>query len=170
MPGIQIVGAEHPVFLVHGEHSPDGAVDRVRVFQDRHGHGHAGAVVAAQRGAVGGEGLSVVDDGDGVPERIVFPAGLGHADHIHMRLQDGPGGVLMAGGAGLVDDHIAHLIPADGQASALGPVPEKETDSLLMMGLPRDPGQREKILYDAFLHLFPSFIIRIRPSRPPASR
>lgn len=119
---------------------------------------------------LGLERFAVVDDGDGIVERIKVHAVLPDDDHIHVRLQNGARRVLVPGGTGLIDDDVAFLVAHGGETLFHGPVVEKPADLLLVMGLVRDGAERKKVFNDLFVHDYIPFHISKHRSRPRASR
>ena len=167
---IEMVRAGHAVFLVHGEDRADRAVHGGLILENGHGKRNARAVVAAEGCALGLERFAVVDNGDGIVERIKVHAVLPDDDHIHMRLQNGARRVLVPGGTGLIDDDVAFLVAHGGETLFHGPVAEKPADLLLVMGLVRDGAERKKVFNDLFVHGYIPFHINKHRSRPRASR
>ena len=53
-----------------------------------------------------GQRNTVVDDLNGVIQRIITDALLADADHIHMRLKDDAGHLFTAGRGGLINDDL----------------------------------------------------------------
>ena len=135
---IEMVRAGHAVFLVHGEDRADRAVHGGLILENGHGKRNARAVVAAEGCALGSERFAVVDNGDGVIERIKVHAVLPDDNHIHVRLQNGARRVLMSGGTGLVDNDVALPVAHGGETLFHGPVVEKLADLFLVMGFVRD--------------------------------
>ena len=135
---IEMVRAGHAVFLVHGEDCANRAVYGGLVLKNGHGKRNARAVVAAEGCALGSERFAVVDNGDGVIERIKVHAVLPDDNHIHVRLQNGARRVLMSGGTGLVDNDVALPVAHGGETLFYRPVVEKLADLFLVMGFVRD--------------------------------
>ena len=135
---IEMVRAGHAVLFVHGEDCTDRAVYGGLVLENGHGERNARAVVAAEGRALGSERFAVVDNGDGVIERIKVHAVLPDDDHIHVRLQNGARRVLMSGGTGLVDNDVALPVAHGGETLFYRPVVEKLADLFLVMGFVRD--------------------------------
>ena len=105
IPGIDGHGI-HAILLIGGEDSADGAVTQGIVLQKIQAHGYADTVVSTQTGTLSGQRYTVVDDLNGVIQRIITDALLADADHIHMRLKDDAGYIFTAGRGGLINNDL----------------------------------------------------------------
>ena len=131
---VQPLGAVHAGFLVHGEDGLDGRVGQGGIVQDGQGHGHGDAVVAAQGGALGGNGVALQHQVQALDSHVLGAAGLLFADHVHVTLEDHRLRRLIAGGGILEDHHIVQLILDIPQAPGLGKVHQPVADGLGVAG------------------------------------
>ena len=118
------------------------------VREDRQHPADASAVVGAQGGAVGPEGIPVSDQRNGIlPEIVPLAADL-LADHIHVGLQHQGRLLLPALGAGFVNDYVVQSVPHIFKAQLLRKGGEVSADALLIAGTAGDRGNLFKITVD----------------------
>ena len=129
--GINVHGV-HTIFFVGGEDGADGAVTQGVILQQIQAHRHADTVVGAQTGAICGQSHTIVDDLDRVVHGIVGDTLFANTHHIHVRLEDHTRYIFTAGGCGLVNDDLIHVVLF--HAMALGPLEQVLADALLVMG------------------------------------
>ena len=130
--GINVHGV-HTIFFVGGEDGADGAVTQGVILQQIQAHRHADTVVGAQTGAICGQSHTIVDDLDRVVHGIVGDTLFANTHHIHVRLEDHTRHIFTAGGCGLVNDDLIHVVLFHGQTMALGPLEQVLADALLVM-------------------------------------
>ena len=131
--GINVHGV-HTIFFVGGEDGADGAVTQGVVLQQVQAHRHADTVVGAQTGAICGQSHTIVDDLDRVVHGIVGDTLFANTHHIHVRLEDHTRYIFTAGGCGLVNDDLIHVVLFHGQTMVFGPLEQVLADTLLVMG------------------------------------
>ena len=71
---------------------------------------------------------------DRVVHGIVGDTLFANTHHIHVRLEDHTRYIFTAGGCGLVNDDLIHVVLFHGQTMALGPLEQVLADALLVMG------------------------------------
>ena len=71
---------------------------------------NADPVIGAKTGTICGNKLAIIYDLDRVLHRIEGYALCGHADHVHMGLQDHPWCFFISRSSGFLNDHIAYPV------------------------------------------------------------
>ena len=102
--------AQHADLLVHGEDGLQPGMGDVLCVQNCQCHSHSDAVIAAQGGALGVDGVSLHHQVQPFLIHILGAVGGLFADHVHVALEDDRLGVLIAGGSFLDDNHIVQLV------------------------------------------------------------
>ena len=138
---VQPLGAVHAGFLVHGEDGLDGRVGQGIIVQNGHGHGHGNAVVAAQGGAPGGNGVALQHQVQALDSHVLGAAGLLFADHVHVTLEDHRLRRLIAGGGVPEDHHVVQLVLDIPQAPGLGKIHQPVADGFGVAGTVGDGAQ-----------------------------
>ena len=111
------------------------------IVQDGQGHGHGDAVVAAQGGALGGNGVPLQHQVQALDSHVLGAAGLLFADHVHVTLEDHRLRRLIAGGGIPEDHHVVQLVLDIPQATGLGKVHQPVADGLGVAGTVGDGAQ-----------------------------
>ncbi len=119
------------------------------VGQDGQGGGHADAVVCAEGRSLGLHPFAVDNGLDGVVLEVESGM-VALANHVHVSLENHRRGVLMAGGGGLAENHVADFVGFGLDAVFLGEIEDVLTDFLLFLG--RAGNLRD--LVEDFKHLF----------------
>ena len=111
----EVDGALHALLLIRRDDEAQRAVV-LRRLHDVDGLRHADAVIRTEARALRREEFFRAHELYGVFERVVCIALLGHADHVHVALQDGQRRLLEASRRLLVRDDVVRLILRDREA------------------------------------------------------
>ena len=100
----------HPDLLVHRKHDLQGRMGNILAIQQGQAHSHGDAVVCAQGGAFGVDQVPVHHQIQALTSHVLGAIRGHFTDHVHVTLEHHGGGVLIARGTGLAEDHIPQLI------------------------------------------------------------
>ena len=128
---LHALGTRQARLLVAREHALQRTVLQALVGQYGHLHGHADAVVGAQRGATGLHPVAVDVGLDGVAVEVELTVGILLTHHIHVALQNDAGAPFHALGGGLADDDVTRLVATGLQPQSLT-VAEQEVNHLFL--------------------------------------
>ena len=146
--GVKARRAQHAHFLVYGEYGFYPGRGQMRAVQQGQLHGHGGAVVAAQGGALRPDKFSVGPQIQTFPGHVLPAARSPLADHIHMALKDDRLRRLVARRGLPDDDHVAHPVLMDLQPPFPGEADQPAADGRRVAGAPGNGAQRFKIVKD----------------------
>ncbi len=148
--GAELGGAGQAGLLVEGEEELERAVDHVVRGDEGEHRGDADAVVRAEGGAVGGQVVALAQRPDRVGREVEVDVGVLLLDHVEVRLEDGRGGVLVAGRAGYHDQHVAGRVALHLEAVRRGDLADVVAHPPLVLRGPRNGEDLVEVLPELF--------------------
>ena len=136
-------GPVHARLLVHGDDRLNGGMGQALVIQHRQCHSHGDAVVAAQRGPLGIDKISVDGQIQPLTGHVLAAVRRFLAHHVHVTLQNHRLRPLVPGGGVLKDDDVVQRILLIPQAPLPGKLRQPVADGL---GVARTAGNSAHLL------------------------